>query len=75
MPITKNGSSPSTRAKSSQSVARMPATRLITTAIGTAAYGSLRNSGVISRQKNSAERYHIGQCGSAHMSLMFSPPT
>ena len=53
----------------------MPATRLTTTAIGMAAYDALRNSGVSSRQKNSAARYHIGQCGSAQMSLMSSWPT
>ena len=33
------------------------------------------NTGVSRRQKNSAERYHIGQCGSRHRSSSCSPPT
>ena len=32
-------------------------------------------TGVASRQKKSAERYHIGQCGSVHRSLKSMPPT
>ncbi len=31
--------------------------------------------GVISRQKNIAERYHIGQCGLAHSRSKSTPPT
>ena len=33
------------------------------------------NTGVSSRQKNSAERYHIGQCGSRQRFSSSSPPT
>ena len=34
-----------------------------------------RKTGVSSRQKKSAERYHIGQCGSRNRSSSCSPPT
>ena len=39
------------------------------------AVGSLVKTGVTSRQKNRAERYHIGQCGSLNRSSSRSPPT
>ena len=73
-PRTKNGSSPNTRARSRVSPSQRPASTLMTTATATPPHIGLK-IGVISRQKNSAERYHNGQCGSAKRSSSFSPPT
>ncbi len=58
------------------SPAKLPASTLTTTAAAIAAgAGSHRKIGVISRQKNSAERYHSGQCGSAKSPSSSSSPT
>ncbi len=73
-PSTKNGSSPKTRARSRVSPSHSPASRLITSATTTPPH-IVRKIGVSSRQKNSAERYQSGQCGSANRSSSFSPPT
>ncbi len=73
-PRTKNGSSPNTRARSRVSPSQSPASRLSTIATTTPPHIG-RKIGVISRQKNSAERYHSGQWGSANRSSRFSPPT
>ena len=56
------------------SPAHRPATRLRTTATRRPPRSG-RKTGVSSRQKNSAERYHIGQCGSRKRSSSCSPPT
>ena len=73
-PTTKNGSSPKIRAASAMSPAHIPPARLSATATVTGA-GIRSRTGVASRQKKSADRYHIGQCGSAHRSLKSTPPT
>ena len=59
---------------SSVSPARSPATMLMTTATATPPHIGLK-TGVSSRQKKRAERYHIGQCGSWKRPASSSPPT